>query len=89
MMSNTSSFDNSQRESAATTTSSTRFANLFSKKNLESWKPTKRQLIKAFIILIYLIVGCVFYYYYEGWHPSTSVSFAVVTMTTVGKLIAI
>ncbi len=87
MMSNTSSFDNSQRESATTTTSSTRFANLFTKKNLDSWMPNKRQWIKALIIFIYLVVGCVFYYYYEGWHPATSISFAIVTMATVGKLL--
>jgi hypothetical protein len=35
---------------------------------------------------LFMLVSTLFYHHYEGWSPEEAISFAVVTLSTVGKL---
>lgn len=36
-------------------------------------------------LILYIVAAVVFYCYYEGWTPGEALSFAIVTLATVGK----
>jgi hypothetical protein len=46
-----------------------------------------KPFIPLAIVLLYFLVGIVFYNTYEGWNLTQSVFFTVVTISTVGKFI--
>lgn len=45
---------------------------------------TIKRIVKAVGFIIYLIIGFIFYGYYEQWHPFKTLFFTVVTCTSVG-----
>jgi hypothetical protein len=36
---------------------------------------------------LFMLVSTLFYHHYEGWSPEEAISFAVVTLSTVGKIL--
>ena len=57
--------------------------------NLNSSTQKVSKIIKQFriilaISIVYIIFGCLFYHFIEGWHWIDSLYFSVVSLTTVG-----
>lgn len=44
-----------------------------------------KQWSRIGLAMLYFLVGGLFYYYAEGWDAGDSISFAIATMSSVGK----
>ncbi len=47
---------------------------------------TIKRIIKTIGFFLYIITGCLFYRYYEGWDIRRSLFFTIITISTVGTL---
>lgn len=45
---------------------------------------TIKRLLKCIGLVLYIVVGCIFYHRVEGWRPFETLYFTVVTIATVG-----